>query len=118
MVYKMKLARSVRAAQSFAFTAAVLALIGCVKTEGTSTTDSTAASSTQTVSTTACGTDNGGITLPNGFCATVFADTIGHARHIVVASNGDVYVNTWSGDRKSTRLNSSHRMPSRMPSSA
>jgi glucose/arabinose dehydrogenase len=27
----------------------------------------------------------------------VFADTIGHARHIVVASNGDVYVNTWSG---------------------
>jgi glucose/arabinose dehydrogenase len=101
MVYKMKLACSLRAAQSFAFTAAALALIGCVKTEGTSTSDSTAASSTQTVSTNAstnaCGTDNGGITLPNGFCATVFADTIGHARHIVVASNGDVYVNTWSG---------------------
>ena len=101
MVYKMKLACSLRAAQPFAFTAAALALIGCVKTEGTSTSDSTAASSTQTVSTTAstnaCGTDNGGITLPNGFCATVFADTIGHARHIAVASNGDVYVNTWSG---------------------
>jgi glucose/arabinose dehydrogenase/mono/diheme cytochrome c family protein len=38
-----------------------------------------------------------GITLPPGFCATVFADNIGHARHLVVASNGVVYVNTWSG---------------------
>ena len=77
---------------------AAIALIGCVKTEGTgSTTDSTTASSTQTVSTSACATDNGGITLADGFCATVFADTLGHARHIVVASNGDVYVNTWSG---------------------
>jgi glucose/arabinose dehydrogenase/mono/diheme cytochrome c family protein len=35
--------------------------------------------------------------LPPGFCATVFADKIGHARHIVVAPNGVVYVNTWSG---------------------
>lgn len=76
---------------------AAIALIGCVKTEGTGSTDSAAASSTQMVSTSACATDNGGITLPDGFCATVFADTLGHARHIVVASNGDVYVNTWSG---------------------
>jgi hypothetical protein len=36
----------------------------------------------------------GGITLPPGFCATVFADNIGHARHLVVAPNGVVYVNT------------------------
>jgi glucose/arabinose dehydrogenase/mono/diheme cytochrome c family protein len=35
--------------------------------------------------------------LPPGFCATVFADGIGHARHLVVALNGVVYVNTWSG---------------------
>jgi len=35
--------------------------------------------------------------LPAGFCATVFADGIGHARHLVVAPNGVVYVNTWSG---------------------
>jgi glucose/arabinose dehydrogenase/mono/diheme cytochrome c family protein len=47
--------------------------------------------------TAACGGDNGGITLPPGFCATVFADNIGHARHLVVAPNGVVYVNTWSG---------------------
>jgi glucose/arabinose dehydrogenase/mono/diheme cytochrome c family protein len=42
--------------------------------------------------------NNAGITLPIGFCATIFADGIGHARHLVVGSNGVVYVNTWSGD--------------------
>src|SRR5712675_1509483 len=45
----------------------------------------------------ACAGNNGGITLPPGFCATVLADNIGHARHLVVAPNGVVYVNTWSG---------------------
>src|SRR5713101_176119 len=45
----------------------------------------------------ACAGDNGGITLPPGFCATVFAENIGHARHLVVAPNGVIYVNTWSG---------------------
>lgn len=38
-----------------------------------------------------------GLKLPAGFCATVFADGLGHARHLAVASNGVVYVNTWSG---------------------
>lgn len=33
-----------------------------------------------------------GITLPQGFSATVMADNLGSARHIVVHSNGDVYV--------------------------
>ena len=73
-----------------------LAVSACAKTEGNRS-DTTAASSTQAATSSACGTDNGGITLPDGFCATVFADTIGHARDIAVASNGDVYVNTWSG---------------------
>ena len=45
----------------------------------------------------ACPDDNGGLTLPAGFCASIFADGIGHARHLVVAPNGVVYVNTWSG---------------------
>jgi len=45
----------------------------------------------------ACRGGNGGITLAPGFCATIFADKIGHARHLVVAPNGVVYVNTWSG---------------------
>ncbi len=45
----------------------------------------------------ACTGDNGGITLSPGFCATVFADHLGHVRHMAVASNGVVYANTWSG---------------------
>jgi len=44
-----------------------------------------------------CTGDNGGITLPQGFCATVFADHVGHARQMVVAPDGTLYVNTWSG---------------------
>lgn len=35
-----------------------------------------------------------GLQLPTGFCATVFAQGVGGARHIVVAPNGDVFVNT------------------------
>jgi glucose/arabinose dehydrogenase/mono/diheme cytochrome c family protein len=45
----------------------------------------------------ACSSDASGLKLPPGFCATIFADGIGHARHLVVAPNGVVYVNTWSG---------------------
>ena len=45
-----------------------------------------------------CAQDNSGLNLPAGFCATVFADGIGHARHLVVAPNGVVYANTWSGE--------------------
>jgi len=43
-----------------------------------------------------CPADSG-LSLSPGFCATVFADNIGHARQLVVAPNGVVYVNTWSG---------------------
>jgi glucose/arabinose dehydrogenase/mono/diheme cytochrome c family protein len=45
----------------------------------------------------ACAETDTGITLPNGFCATLFADKVGHARQLVVAPDGTVYVNTWSG---------------------
>lgn len=44
-----------------------------------------------------CPGGDAGLTLPRGFCATVFADNIGHARHMAVAPDGVVYVNTWSG---------------------
>jgi glucose/arabinose dehydrogenase/mono/diheme cytochrome c family protein len=44
-----------------------------------------------------CAPDNGGLRLPDGFCAAIFADSLGHARHLAVAPNGVVYVNTWSG---------------------
>jgi len=40
----------------------------------------------------ACDPDNGGIKLPPGFCATLFADSLPQARHLVVAPNGDVFV--------------------------
>src|SRR5271155_6142876 len=45
-----------------------------------------------------CPENNSGLKLPAGFCASIFADGIGHARHMVVAPSGVVYVNTWSGD--------------------
>jgi glucose/arabinose dehydrogenase/cytochrome c5 len=45
----------------------------------------------------ACPADDSGLKLPAGFCATVFADAIGHARHLAVSETGVVYVNTWSG---------------------
>jgi glucose/arabinose dehydrogenase len=39
-----------------------------------------------------CDPDNGGITLPAGFCATIFAIVReGSPRHIAVAPNGDVF---------------------------
>ena len=46
---------------------------------------------------TACQGDAGGITLPPGFCATVFADKLGHVRQMAVAPDGVLYANTWSG---------------------
>ena len=45
----------------------------------------------------ACAGNNGGITLSPGFCASVFADNLGHVRHMVFGPNGVLYVNTWSG---------------------
>ncbi len=40
-----------------------------------------------------CPAGNAGLTLPKGFCATVFADDLGAPRHIVVAPDGTVYAN-------------------------
>ena len=40
----------------------------------------------------ACDPNNGGITLPKGFCALVVAENLGAARHAWVAPNGDLYV--------------------------
>ena len=39
-----------------------------------------------------CEPGNGGLTLPNGFCALVVAENVGPARHLVVSRSGDVYV--------------------------
>lgn len=45
----------------------------------------------------ACPAAKTGITLSPGFCATIFADNLGHVRHMAVAADGTLYVNTWSG---------------------
>ena len=45
----------------------------------------------------ACPSEDADLKLPAGFCASIFADEIGHARHLVMAPNGVLYVNTWSG---------------------
>ncbi len=39
-----------------------------------------------------CDPDDAGLTLPDGFCALVFAEDVGAARHLVVRENGDVFV--------------------------
>ncbi len=47
---------------------------------------------TATAAAPACAPDNGGLKLPAGFCATIFADSVGSPRHIAVAPDGVVYV--------------------------
>jgi hypothetical protein len=41
--------------------------------------------------TTKCDPDNGGLVLPEGFCATVVASQLGPVRQLAVAPNGDLY---------------------------
>jgi glucose/arabinose dehydrogenase len=41
-----------------------------------------------------CPDGNAGLKLPKGFCATVFADGLGRPRHMAVAADGTLYVNT------------------------
>src|SRR5580698_10593239 len=45
----------------------------------------------------ACDPDNGGLTLPQGFCAVVVANNLGEARHATVAPDGDLYVALMNG---------------------
>jgi glucose/arabinose dehydrogenase len=44
-----------------------------------------------------CAPDNGGLTLPEGFCASVFTNDVGPVRHVAVAPNGDLYAATSGG---------------------
>ena len=91
-------ARSTLAALTLVFTAACTAKDDAADTgRAAAHTDSATATATAAAPAPCPAADAGGITLPQGFCATVFADSLGHARHIAVAANGDVYVNTWSG---------------------
>ena len=78
----------------FRTTSSVIVLLGALYLAGSPVSAQTPAKA-QVAN--ACPGDDSGLKLPPGFCATVFADGIGHARHMVVAPNGVVYVNTWSG---------------------
>ncbi len=44
-----------------------------------------------------CAADNGGLTLAEGFCASIFTNDIGPVRHIAAAPNGDLYAATSGG---------------------
>ena len=41
-----------------------------------------------------CSRNNGGLTLPDGFCAVVVAEDLAGPRHMAVAPNGDLFVAT------------------------
>ena len=77
-------------AASAASLAAALLLAACAATPTETTASTTSAAAT-------CDAGNGGITLPLGFCATVFADNLGNVRHAIVSADGTLYVNVWSG---------------------
>jgi len=51
-----------------------------------------------------CAANNAGLKLPAGFCATLFADSLGAPRHLVVAPNGDVIVAIRETRRDSVRV--------------
>jgi glucose/arabinose dehydrogenase/mono/diheme cytochrome c family protein len=76
---------------------AVFALLGALLLVGASASAQTSANSSAQDASHSCPHDDSGLKLPAGFCATIFADGVGHARHLVVAPNGVVYLNTWSG---------------------
>lgn len=44
-----------------------------------------------------CDVDNAGLTLPDGFCAQIVADTLPRPRHLTVAPNGDIFISVRSG---------------------
>jgi glucose/arabinose dehydrogenase len=52
----------------------------------------------------ACDRDNAALTLPAGFCALVVADSVGAARHLVVAANGDLFVAIRTTRRDQTEI--------------
>jgi glucose/arabinose dehydrogenase/mono/diheme cytochrome c family protein len=80
--------------RSGALVASVFALSMTIGGELTAQTAGNAGSPPQAA---ACPGDNDGLALSPGFCATVFADNLGHVRHLAAAPDGALYANTWSG---------------------
>jgi glucose/arabinose dehydrogenase len=76
--------------------AVALTLAACGRTERSSQTSESATAGSKAHRDVA-------LKLPSGFTATVFAESLGSARHIVAAPNGNVYVNTWRSPYDTTR---------------
>jgi glucose/arabinose dehydrogenase len=72
--------------------ATLVAISACSTSDRTTTDSAAGALATADTVVAKCTGDNVGLTLPAGVCANIFADSIGHGRHVAVASNGDVYV--------------------------
>jgi glucose/arabinose dehydrogenase len=72
--------------------AAALLAAACGSSTSDQTVDTSPSPPDSSSTNTACDAGNGGITLPAGFCATVFADRVGAPRHLAVTARGDVYV--------------------------
>jgi len=93
----MKVFRGVQGLRAAWPALGVLAIAACGGSQAKAPAASSDSSATAAATPKGCDADNGGLTLPAGFCASVFADKLGHPRHLAVAPNGVVYVNTWSG---------------------
>jgi len=79
--------------------AAVLAGLLAAGCNGDSSATATADSATADSAAAACPADTTSrLSLPEGFCATVFHEGVGPARHLAVRPNGDVYVKLSSVD--------------------
>ena len=66
---------------------------GCMSMQqGTSEVGNSTSAGSAVAQTARCAADNAGLMLPPGFCAGIFADSLGRARYLTVAPNGDVYV--------------------------
>ncbi|HEX7338054.1 MAG TPA: hypothetical protein VF252_12685 [Gemmatimonadales bacterium] len=89
-----------RAVPSFALLPALAAgALGCGQRDRTPAEDSASARVTGS----APDREAPGITVAEGFKATVLADKIGSARHAAVTPSGDVYVNTWRSPYDTSR---------------
>jgi len=77
-----------------------LTFAACAASENPSASDRTAsAGDAPSTTTELCDRNNGGITLPEGFCAVVVTEDLPGARHVAVAANGDVFVATNGSDQ-------------------
>jgi glucose/arabinose dehydrogenase len=80
------------------FLVCLAALAACTSRDQTPRGRAAATGDSSAANASAADQGDAGLELPDGFRATVFADRIERARHIVAAENGDLYVNTWISD--------------------